>query len=346
MNKKAAIIIVNWNGLRLLKNCLASIYDQSYKNFDVYFVDNGSIDGSPDYIKANFPETKIIQLDKNYGFAKGNNEGIKEAFKDKEVEYIVCLNNDTTVEKNFLEKTILVAEKHNNVSSVAPKIKFLYEKNLIDSVGILIHRDGGGINRGVREFDRGQYNISEEIFGACGAAALYKKRALEDIKYKEEYFDNIFFAYYEDLDLAWRLRLAGWKSIYQPEAIIYHAHSVTAVSYSPFKAFHINRNRFFMIIKDFPFRHLIKALLLTPIRYLLLLNSIRIKKGPSYKLKEKTDIFTLFIIVLRGWFDVLRYLPIMLQKRCFIQKNKKASNKEIKKWFSKFSTNIEDMIYK
>lgn len=347
-NRKAAIIIVNWNGKHLLKECLDSVFAQTYQNYDVYLVDNGSTDGSVDFAKENYPKVKLIQLKENTGFAKGNNIGIAKALEDKQVEYIVCINNDTKTKKDFLEKLVACAQANPHVGSVAPKMKYFHEENLVDSVGILIHRDGGGLSRGNKEPDEGQYDQSEEIFGACGGAVLYKRKMLEDIKHgKDEFFDNVFFAYYEDLDLAWRARLAGWKSISCPWAVIYHVHSATGVSYSPFKAFHVNRNRFFVVLKNYSFWQCLWTLLvLTPIRYFHLLNSMRVKKGPTHELCQKTSALEPLKIVLKGWASVLFNLPGMLKKRRQIQKNRKVQNDEIKKWFEKYSTTMEKMIYR
>lgn len=348
IKKKVAIVIVNWNGKHLLKNCLDSVFAQTYRNFDVYLVDNGSEDGSSSFIRTNYPRVKLIELSENTGFTGGNNVAFHEALKDREAKYVVAINNDTKAENDFLEQLIITAEKETKIGSVAPKMKFFYESELIDSVGILIHKDGGGLSRGIKEKDKGQYDREEEVFGPCGGAVLFKRELLEDVRHSEkEYFDNIFFAYYEDLDLAWRMRLRGWKTVSSPRAIIHHIHSATAISHSPFKAFHVNRNRFFVIIKNFPFGMMIWSLLvLTPIRYLRLLNSARIKKGPSYKLQEKVGKLEPVKIVLKGWFDVLKNLPEMLRKRKEIQSRKKVTNKDIKKWFEKYSANLEDMIYK
>lgn len=347
-NKKIAIIIVNWNGKRLLADCLSSVFDQTYENFEVYFVDNGSEDGSIEYVSSNFPKTNIIKLEENTGFAKGNNIGIEKALQDGNVRFIVAINNDTKMESDFLQKLVMVAESDEKIGAVAPKMKFFYEPELVDSVGVLIHKDGGGLSRGNREKDEGQYDKQEEVFGACGGAVLYKREMLEDIKYGNyEFFDNDFFAYYEDLDLDWRARLKGWKTISCPEAVIQHVHSATAISYSSFKAFHVNRNRFFVIIKNYPFWMMMNALfVLTPIRYFHLFNSIRIKKGPSHKLRSKTNAIEPIKIVLKGWGSVLRLLPKMIKKRWQIQKNRKVNNAEIKNWFKKYSAKMEDMIYR
>jgi hypothetical protein len=250
------------------------------------------------------------------------------------------------IEKCFLENLVKSAEKDKKIGAVAPKIKFYYDKEVIDSVGILIHQDGGGINRGTKEADKKQYDKDQEIFGVCAGAALYKRDMLEDIKLNNDYFDEDFFAYYEDLDLAWRARLRGWKSVSCSKAVVYHIHSATSKSYSPFKAYHVNRNRFFVIIKNFPKRFLIKSLILTPFRYLRLINSIIQKKGPSHKLKEKTNFFIPFIIVLKGWINVLIKISGMLIKRSKIQKDRIVTNKEINEWFEKYMAKMGDMIYK
>ena len=344
---KVAIIIVNWNGKRFLKDCLESIFNQSYKNFDVYFVDNGSIDGSIEFLQENFSKVKIIKLDKNTGFAYPNNLGIIEAFNDNEVEYILTINNDTKVDENFLANLVLSMELDSSIASVAPKIRFFYEENLIDSVGIIISRDGSGMNRGFKVLDNGQYDNREEVFGACAGASLYRRKALEDVSYENEYFDNSFFAYYEDLDLAWRLRLKGWKSVTCPEAIVYHIHSATAISHSPFKAYYVNRNRFFLMMKVLPTRFLIDAFVLTPWRYLKLLNSMFIRKsGPSYKLKKNSNLVKPFLVVFKGWLSFAWNIPALFRKRRWIQHNKKVTTEEIKSWFSKYGANQEDMIYK
>ncbi len=346
-NKKAAIIIVNWNGKKILKTCLDSIQNQTYQNFEVFFVDNGSEDESADFVKKNYSQINLIELKENTGFAKGNNVGIKKALENEKINYIIPINNDTRLEPDFVEKLINKAKKFPSSGSIAPKMKYFYEPDLVDSVGILIHKDGGGLSRGNKEEDRGQYDETEEVFGACGGAALLKRKMLEDIEYNGEYFDNDFFAYYEDLDLAWRARLRGWKSYSCPEAVIYHVHSATGVSYSPFKARHVNRNRFLVIIKNHPFfQMLISLFILTPIRYCRLFNSMRCKKGPTHELSKKTSPLTPLKIALQGWLEVIKFLPRLLRKRKFIQKNRKIGNKEIEEWFAKYSAKMEDMIYK
>lgn len=333
-----AIIIVNWNGQKLLYNCFESLQNQTYKNFIVYFVDNGSTDGSVKFINNNYPDARIIKLKKNTGFAYANNIGIISALKNNHIQYIITLNNDTKAEPHFVANLIAASKCNRDIGSVAPKIKLFYENNLIDGIGITINRDGGGENRGHKELDMGQYDNREEVFGVSAGAALYTRALLEDVAYQGHYFDNTFFAYYEDLDLAWRARLKGWKSLACPEAVVYHVHSATGGQHSPFKSFYIHRNRFFVMIKNFPIRLLISAFYYMLIRYFNLVINLNKKDSISYELKRKMDIGVLLGITLKAWISFLSFLPSMIIKRSMILKNRTIKkNKIISYWFDKFS---------
>lgn len=347
MHTKIAIVIANWNGLRFLEDCLRAVYSQTHANFDVYFVDNGSTDESVSFVKQNFPRTHIIQLQKNTGFSYANNVGIHAAFRDDEVEYILTLNNDTKMDINCISHLVRAIEQDKKIASVSPKMKYVHNELLIDSTGIMISRDGGGISRGYGEIDQGQYDTPVEIFGSSAGAALYRRAALEDIESKKEFFDNSFFAYYEDLDLAWRLRLRGWKSWYSPDALVYHVHSGTSVSYSPFKAYHVNRNRFFVILKDFSFWHMIRAIWMTPHRYVKLLRSMFFeKRGPSYELQKNTNSFVPFAITIKGWISFCIHIPALVVKRYQIQSKTTVDQAEIDIWFDRYEGSVHDMIYK
>lgn len=338
--KKIAVIIVNWNGLKFLEDCLKSIYKQTYTNFEVYFIDNGSVDDSVDFVINNFSKVRVIKLEKNTGFAKGNNVGIQKAFMDQEIKYIFTLNNDTKIDKDCLFKLVSAIEVSPELGMVAPKMKFFYEDNLLDSIGVLISLSGGGANRGYKEHDLGQYDLSTNIFGVCAGAALYRRTALEDVVYNNEFFDNSFFAYYEDLDLNWRLKLRKWNATACPEAIVYHIHSATGGHHTPFKSYYVNRNRYFLIIKNLPFRYLVLAIILTPYRYLKLLNSMFVKKsGTSYELKKNSSSIKPFLIVFKGFGSLFYNILPLLRKRYFIQRGRTVSLKEVKGWFIKYAAN-------
>jgi GT2 family glycosyltransferase len=361
MNYKIAVIIVNWNGRKLLSDCLSSISNQIYDNYRVIFVDNGSEDDSVDFIRNNFPYIEIIELDQNSGFAVANNIGIRKAFEDKDIRYIVPLNNDTKVDNNFLRELVQTYDEYSRiqgekVGSVAPKILKFYEDEKIDSAGILVYKDGSAINRGMDENDGEKYNTSVEIFGPSGCACLYLREALEDVAYQKlqtatnsnndkEYFDEDYFCYYEDVDLAWRLRLRSWKSIYTPKAKVWHIHSATGVSFSPFKALHIHRNQYYNLIKDFPFWFLVKGLLFMSYRYWLLMMSTLKGKGPSARLREKSSRFELMKIVFRSWWQILANIPKLLRKRKFVQEKKMISSNEFGKLLRKFEVDLDKMIF-
>jgi GT2 family glycosyltransferase len=340
------VIIINWNGKKYLDECLSSLREQTFKKFRIILVDNGSDDGSADYISKIFPEVKLIKLDNNTGFAYANNIGIKEAFKDQSVEYIITLNNDTCCDREYLEKMVNCVVAHSDAGSIQAKVVNYFENEIIDSVGILIYPEMSAINRGQKEKDQGQYENEEEIFGASASAALYTHEALEKTMMPSgDYFDSDYFAYYEDVDLAWRLRLAGFKSYYAPKAKVYHVHSATGKNFSPFKAFHIHRNQYYNIIKNLPASFLLKALALMPIRYFLLVSSVIRKKGPSAKLSQNEQKQSMAGIVFRSWKDVIKNLPRLLKKRNYIQKKRTAKKEEIKEWFQKYRADWRKMIY-
>lgn len=209
-----SIIIVNWNGKKYLKDCLNSVFSQTYPNYEVVFVDNASTDGSVKYIKENFSKVKIVVNKENLGFAKGNNVGIEVA-KGK---YIVTLNNDTTVEPHWLEELVKVAENDEKTGICASKILWMDKPNIIYSTGLVLKYGCTVADRGHLEEDRGQYEKVQQVFGACACSALYRKKMLNEIGP----FDETYFAYYEDSDLSWRAQNAGWKAVYVPTSICYH----------------------------------------------------------------------------------------------------------------------------
>lgn len=214
---KVSIVIVNWDGKRYLEICLPSVFNLNYPNYDVILVDNGSTDSSVEFVKRNYPKVKIIRLDKNYGFAKGNNIGIEEALKDTNVKYIALLNNDTRVDKNWLSELVKVAESDEKVGMCAPKILRMDNPIIIDSTGA-VFKWGSICDRGRGKVDKGQYDKKLSIVGAGGGSGLFKREMLEEIGL----FDDDFFAYYEDSELIWRAYKEGWKARYVPTSIVYH----------------------------------------------------------------------------------------------------------------------------
>lgn len=223
-----SIIVLNWNGWKDTIECLNSISKVSYPKFDVIIVDNYSEDESIVEIekligifnnKKSFKST-LIQNKQNYGFAEGNNIGIRFAIKSNCPDYILLLNNDTRVDKNFLHEIVKVAEENLTIGSVQALLLKPGGK-IIDSMGQELTtwsaRDIG------MDTEYGNLNENMEIFGACAAAALYRADVLEDVGF----FDKDFFAIYEDLDLSWKIRLAGFKSILAVNSHVYHKRNIS-----------------------------------------------------------------------------------------------------------------------
>lgn len=353
-NVDTAIIIPNWNGKQHLKKCLQSLRKQIDQNFKTIVVDNGSTDGSVEFIKENYPEISLVCLEKNAGFAQPNNIAIRTAFLNPNIKYVITLNNDAEATENYVKEMRSAIQKYESdgVVAIQPKLMNFYEKKKFDATGVLTTFDFSAVNRGRGKVDNGQFDKVEKVFGPSASAALYTRKFLEEADLsRDEYFDKDYFAYYEDVDLAWRLHLAGHKTMYVPDTLLYHVHSATGVNYSPFKAFHIHRNHYFNIIKNAPFLHLWKVLLFMPIRYILLVLSVVNGSGASAKIvsaeKDKVEKGDGVVkIVFRSWWEVLVSLPMLLRKRRVIQKNKKILNKEFKKILKENKVSVFDVIFR
>lgn len=333
-----SVIVLNYNGRRFLEDCLTSLDKQSYSNFEVIFVDNGSTDNSVDFIKKKFPCVKLIENKKNLGFATGNNKGIKISSG----KYIVTLNNDTKADRTWLENLVNVAESNNNIGMCASKIYFFHNSNLIDSVGVNIYPDGMTRARGRLEKDVGQYNKIEEILLPSACAALYRREMLDQIGL----FDEIFFAYCEDTDLGLRGRLEGWKAVLVPSAIVYHFYSGTGGKYTSFKAFLVERNHIWVALKFFPLNLIIKVPFYTLWRYLLHIYGVLSKKGSGARFVGKVSKLWLLIVLLKANFDALSGLPVVFRKRRLIQKSRKLSNKEISELLKKYAMRGMELVLK
>lgn len=240
----ASVIVPNWNGKKFLKVCLDSLGEQSFKDFEVIVADNGSTDGSVEFIGEHFPEVKLVGLESNRGFSVAVNEGIKQA----ESEYIALLNNDTETDPRWLAELVDALEKNPDAGLAASRILFMQDRDRVNSLGIEYRFDGttADIAYGMR--DSQNFQKEREIFGACSAAALYRKALFDDIGM----FDEDFFAYAEDVDISFRAQLKGYRCIYVPTAVVYHHGSATGVRHSPFNEYHVRRNEVWVLAKNMP----------------------------------------------------------------------------------------------
>ncbi|GKU27055.1 hypothetical protein CFOLD11_38820 [Clostridium folliculivorans] len=240
-----SVVIANWNGEALLEKCLQSFVNQSFKEFKLYIVDNGSKDSSIDIIDGYNDELDIelIKLDKNTGFAYANNVGMLRAFNDDN-PYIITLNNDLELEENCFRvlKEFIENNKEYDVFQIT-MINY-YNRSVTDATGLSFNKRNFvsqmGYGMSINEIP----NMPVDIDGACAGAAVYSKTALKKVQDRNGIFDSRFFAYFEDTDLALRLKNAGFKTALVKAAIVYHMHSATGKKDSPFKEYYLTRNFF------------------------------------------------------------------------------------------------------
>lgn len=239
------IVIQNYNGKKHLEVCFDSLRNQSYTDFKILLVDNGSNDGSVEFIYNNYPEVDVISLDRNYGFAYATNCGIRRAMDKFSCEYILLLNNDIECDKYFLEN-ILSGFTNVNIGSTTCKMKNYYKRDSFDTTGDYFDFYSYPFKRGSGEKDVNQYDTRGYVFGGCGGATVYKT----DVFRKIGLLDESFFAYYEDIDLNYRMQLAGYKCLYIPESVCYHKCGATIKNSHKLKFYLMERNLTFLQIKN------------------------------------------------------------------------------------------------
>lgn len=244
------VIIPNWNGRHLLPHCLSALAVQTIKDFDVTVVDNGSTDGSVTWLQEHFPHVHLIANSENRGFAAAIDQGIRAG----DSEYIATLNNDAKPEPRWLQALVEAADQNVRVGMCASKMLFADRPWLINSTGICVDRAGIAWDRhGGRPDGPQQEDSPTEVFGPCAGAALYRRAMLDEIGL----FDEDFFAYLEDVDLAWRAQWAGWECLYVPGAVVFHAHSATGKEGSSFKNHLLGRNKVWLVCKNYPLPQLL-----------------------------------------------------------------------------------------
>jgi GT2 family glycosyltransferase len=256
-----SIIILNYNGASVVTKCIESVLATDYPHFEVIFVDNASVDGSYKSIVGQFGSDKrlfLVRNDVNQGFAGGNNIGLKYA----KGSFITLLNNDTVVEKDWLNEAIKVAETDEKIGIIQSKLFFWYNRDMLESAGAFVDKCGYGFERGFVR-NKNLYNTVDEVFYANGAAVTIKKKALEKVSPGPgtiELFDSDFFFAYEDVDLSWRMRLGGFKTVIAPKSIVYHRRSTTTSRKRGRLVFHHCKNRILTLVKNYSLMNLMEYL--------------------------------------------------------------------------------------
>jgi GT2 family glycosyltransferase len=310
MNKKITIVIVTYNARHYLPDCFDSLERQDYPNdsIKIVVVDNNSTDSTVGYIKERMPHAKVIENRKNVGFAAANNQGYFLAKKNKS-DYLVLLNQDTIVERGWLTRLIKVIEGNKEIAAVQPKILLHPETDKINSFGNSIHYLGFAFCNHYREKDNKGITSLFELPYPSGAAVLLRMSALQ----KVGLFDDRLFMYHEDVDLGWRLRLAGYRVMLDPLAVVYHKYSYSKAKY---KMYYMDRNRLVVMLQNY---RIMTILVLLPMLLLMELGIVLFSiKGGWFREK------------IRGWVWVITHLSSIMSARINTQfKIRKVRDREV-----------------
>ncbi len=336
-----SVIILTYNAQKYIKKCIDSVLGQNYPNIEIIVIDNNSVDETKNLLRTKYQaqNIKIIFNENNIGFAAGQNQGIRVSGG----KYILCLNQDAWISKDFIKNAVEILEKDEKIAAIQGKlIRYDFQNNkildIIDTTGLTMLKNRRIINR-----DQGtsvqilKRNETEEVFGADGAAPIYRREALEDTKLPKleqdgfEYFDEDFFIYKEDVDLSWRLRLYGWRIIYAPFCVGYHSRGAgdsAASDYSDIlkerrkisglAKYYSWKNQRLMQIKNETLQLLLKHIFFVLLKEVFSWLYILIFEEP-YAVKSIVKMF--------------RQLPRAYQKRKIIMSKKQIGDKEMTKWF-------------
>jgi GT2 family glycosyltransferase len=298
-----SVIIPNWNGAHHLQTCLDSLRAQHWVDAEVIVVDNASKDESL-AVLARYPEVVVLAQRTNLGFTGACNVGLRAA----RGEIQILLNNDTEADPHWLAALVDAFRRHPEVGMVASKMRLFDRRDVLHTAGDYVTPDGMAHNRGIWHRDEGQYNHEAYVFSACGGSAAYRRPMLEEIGL----LDDAFFFSFEDVDLAWRAQLAGWRCLYAPNAVVYH--KLKASGGGATASFYDGRNRLFTLIKNYP------ADLWAHHRSDVIQAQVTLVKEAARAWRGREARATL-----RGVAAGLLRLPFMLPRRRAIQATRRAS---------------------
>ncbi|RLC69831.1 MAG: glycosyltransferase family 2 protein [Chloroflexi bacterium] len=295
-----SVIIPHWNAAHHLPTCLESLRHQTHPRVEVIVADNGSTDGSLELL-SDYAWVRVLPLGENRGFAGACNAGIQAA----RGEIILLLNNDTEADPHWLEEIIAAFERHPEAGLIASKMLLFDRRDTFHTAGDFYRVDGIPGNRGVWQHDEGQYDREEYVFSACGGSAAYRREMLGQIGL----LDEDFFFSCEDVDLAWRAQLAGYRCVYAPRAVVYHKLSATGGGVTA--SFYDGRNFIYLLAKDYPgdlWRIHWRAILRAQLR--ITVKALRAWCGEAARAR------------LRGQLVGLLHIPKILHKRRAVQRTR------------------------
>jgi GT2 family glycosyltransferase len=323
-----SVVVVNWNRKSLLRESLRSLACQTGVDFEVILIDNGSRDGSADMAESEFGNIGILSLrvvrnTENRGFCAGNNQGIALS----RGVLIALLNNDAEASPGWLRALVNAFEGRPEIGMAASKVLVHEDPTRIDKVGHLIYPDGQNRGRGAGEQDCGQYDRVEEVLWPDGCAAMYRRAMLDEIGG----FDEDFFAYADDAELGLRARIAGWRCLYIPEAVVRHHRGASLGLLSARRLELIERNRILLAAKLFPW----SLLCLNGVYYTARMAAgawaAARGRGEASRFPGLVGKLTIATALFKGGFSALALAPKMLRKRRSLRKLRKLSPAEVRR---------------
>jgi GT2 family glycosyltransferase len=332
-----SVIIVNWNRKALLGACLRSLRAQRFRDFEILVIDNGSDDGSLDLLsRPEWNAVRVIVNETNRGFCAANNQGIAAA----RGELIALLNNDAEADPEWLGALAEAARREPGYAMFASKIVSHDDPGVIDKVGHLIYPDGQNRGRGSGERDHGQYDRMEEVAWPDGCAAVYRKAMLDHVGG----FDEDFFAYADDAELGLRARIAGYRALAVPSALVRHRLGSTLGRYSPERIFLIERNRLWLVFKLFPLRMWPLVPVFYAMRTAASAGSAARGEGDSAQAGRSMGAWGLLKCLIRAHAAAFAGLPRMLRKRRKLASLRKLSGSEIAAFLERNRIPLADLV--
>lgn len=318
-----SIIVICWNNKKFLKRCFDSLIKLEYRPVELILPDNGSTDGSVEFIQENYPNVTVIENKKNLGFAEGNNVAIRKAHG----KYIFTLNPDTQIDSACIDRLVEAAEVDKKIGSCTPKMYIMDRGNLLNSAGgDMLLKSGDNISRGFYLEDEGQFEKNEEVFGPSAGAGFYRRDMIEEVGC----FDKGLFTYYEDADLNIRMQIFGWKCMFVPKAIVYHYVSGTLNIFNWKKEFYLNRNKYYTILKNFSIK-------------LIVFCSGEILRSYVGMLKRLANQGK-FLLLLGIHLSLLIKIPqILMKRRVLFKKIKTYPNYTMKDWLLRHHMMLEKL---
>ncbi|MBD3242272.1 MAG: glycosyltransferase, partial [Chitinivibrionales bacterium] len=303
----SSVVIVNYNGGELLAPCVESYLSQSTPVVELVIVDNCSTDDSIALTRERFPDIPVIVMPENLGYGAAINAGLRATTGD----IVVLSNNDLRVDDGWLMAVTKCLRSNPQCGLVASKVLYMADPSKINSVGTLLYGDLTAVNKGLDEMDRGQYDTREEVFGAYGAVMAFRREVFTVIGE----FDEEYFLFKEEDDITLRMHRAGWHTLYEPTARVFHRRSLNTGLYSPLKLYYSERNRIWNVAKHLPLRCLVTTLPHVSARYwgnMMPKSNTTSDKAKAVARASKVKLLT---TIVRAWLDAFLRLPHMLGKR-------------------------------